>query len=39
MFEATTIPEARRAMRLAHDARGEMVRNAWSWMFGPRKPR
>lgn len=34
MIEATTNTRARDAIRTAHDARGQMMREAWSWLFG-----
>ena len=34
MIEATTNTRTRDAIRNAHDARGQMMRGAWSWLFG-----
>ena len=38
MMEATTNPEARRALQKAHAERGEAVSAMWRWLF-PRTSR
>lgn len=38
MFEATTNPAARTAMKKAHAQRSEALASAWSWLFS-RTPR
>jgi len=36
MFEATTNPDARRAMEDAHAERGRAIASVWGWLFAPK---
>ena len=36
MFEATTNPDARRAMEDAHAERGRAIASIWGWLFAPK---
>ena len=39
MIEATTNPAARTAMTNAHIARGQVLQEAWNWLFGAKTSR